>query len=259
MEKYLLPSNKFFICLQLLSAVALVYAIIMQSSYEWWLLSAFGYFLITCVGVTVTFHRLLAHKSYKLWKPLEYLFSFFGNLGCTGSSIGWTFVHRTHHRYTDKPGDPHSPVIFGALGAMRGDYSAEFNKWMVKDLVVDPVHKFMHMYYVPMILSVIILTWLIDPALMVHLFFIPVLLNTLASRMSNWIDHSKMFGTKPADWDKDESHNVWWWSLLTFGEGWHNNHHARPGDYRIGRTWWQFDPGRYVIESLIFSGLASRT
>jgi stearoyl-CoA desaturase (delta-9 desaturase) len=55
---------------------------------------------------------------------------------------------------------------------------------------------------------------------------------------------------------KDSSHNVWWWSYLTFGEGWHNNHHARPGDYRIGKEWWQFDPGKYVINTLMMFRLA---
>lgn len=255
MRKLILPSNSFFIGVQITSLFAFLYAIYAQAGIQYWLLSFFGYFLVTCLGITVTFHRLLAHKSYKLSKPIEYLFSLFGNLGCTGSSIGWTFVHRTHHRYTDKNGDPHSPVTLGALGAIKGDYTAEFNKWLVRDIASDKVHKFMHMYYVPIVLSVPVLLALIDPLLSIHLFFIPVLMNTFASRMSNWIDHAP-FGSKPKNWNKDQSHNVWWWSYITFGEGWHNNHHQKPGDYRIGREWWQFDPGKYVIQLLMNLNLA---
>jgi stearoyl-CoA desaturase (delta-9 desaturase) len=65
--------------------------------------------------------------------------------------------------------------------------------------------------------------------------------------MSNWIDHDPKFGVK-AGKGNDASHNVWWWALLTFGEGWHNNHHLHPGDYRIGRKWWEIDLGAYVIK-----------
>lgn len=259
MQRYLLPSNTFFIAIQLVSAMAFVYALAHQSGIELWLLSLCGYFLITCLGITVTFHRLLAHRAYKLAKPLEYLFSLFGNLGCTGSSLGWTFVHRRHHRYADKPGDPHSPKILGPIGAIIGDYSAEFNKWDVKDIVTDPFHRFMHRYYTAIVLAVPILLSLIDPIYAIHLFFIPVFFNTIASRMSNWIDHASLFGSHKRSYTKDSSHNVWWWSYVTFGEGWHNNHHGDPGNYRIGKKWWQFDPGKYVINTLMLLRLAHQT
>lgn len=241
--------------MQIISALVILYSILNPQSLEYWLLSLLGYFLITCLGITVTFHRLLAHKSYKLWKPLEYIFSYFGNVGCTGSSIGWVFVHRTHHRYADKDGDPHSPVTLGPLGAFIGDYTAKFNKWNVKDIINDPVHRFMHEYYILVILITMAILYLINPILLIYLFFIPVFLNTMASRLSNWIDHSNLFGTKPYN-TKDHAHNVWWWSWLTFGEGWHNNHHQFPGDYRIGKKWYQFDPGKYVIQILMFLRIA---
>jgi stearoyl-CoA desaturase (delta-9 desaturase) len=83
-------------------------------------------------------------------------------------------------------------------------------------------------------------------------------MNTIASRFSNWIDHTSLFGYKEVDNNYDQSHNVWWWSYLTFGEGWHNNHHLYPGDYRIGRKWYQFDPGKYVINLLMLTGLAKQ-
>ena len=250
------PREWFFIVMQLIASFAFVWAIFNSAGFEYWLLSLFGYFLITCLGITVTFHRLLTHRSYKLVKPLERLFSFFGNVGCTGSSVGWVFVHRTHHTFADKEGDPHSPVVLGPTGAIIGNYGGPFNKWSVKDIISDPVQRFMHEYYILMILSILVVLFLINPLLAVYLYLIPVFFNTIASRFSNWIDHDPIFGVRSIN-TKDASHNVWWWSYLTFGEGWHNNHHARPGDYRIGSEWWQFDPGKYVINTLMFFKLAS--
>jgi fatty-acid desaturase len=109
----------------------------------------------------------------------------------------------------------------------------------------------------PIVLLVVAVLVAIDPIIAVFLYIIPVFFNTMASRLSNWIDHSPMFGTRVATDHRDQSHNVWWWSYLTFGEGWHYNHHTTPGSWKIGKEWWQFDPGRYVIQILIFLGLAS--
>lgn len=257
MKQLFYPREWFFIFMQLLGAAAFVYAIFNSAGAEYWLLSILGYTLITCMGITVTFHRLLTHRSYKLWKPLEYLFSFFGNIGCTGSSVGWVFVHRMHHTHADKPGDPHSPVTLGPIGAIIGDYSSKFNKWAVRDIINDPVHRFMHEWYIAMVLIVGLIAYAVSFEILVYLFLIPVFFNTIASRFSNWIDHDPIFGVRdPSRKYNDQSHNVWWWSYLTFGEGWHNNHHLHPGDYRIGRKWYQFDPGRYFIELLMILGLA---
>jgi stearoyl-CoA desaturase (delta-9 desaturase) len=256
MKSLFYPRNWFFVVMQIMAALVTLWAIANPEPIGYWLLSLFGYFLITCLGITVTFHRLLAHKSYKLSKPVEYLFSYFGNIGCTGSSVGWVFVHRTHHLHTDREGDPHSPVTLGPLGAFIGNYTAKFNKWTVKDIINDPVHRFMHEYYILVILGTIAILYLINPLLLIYLFFIPVFLNTMASRLSNWIDHTLIFGKRIYD-TKDQSHNVWWWSWPTFGEGWHNNHHRYPGDYRIGRKWYEFDPGKYIINFLIITKLAS--
>jgi stearoyl-CoA desaturase (delta-9 desaturase) len=259
MKSLFYPREWFFVAMQVIAAIATLYAIMNPAPIGYWALALFGYFLITCLGVTVTFHRLLTHKSYKLWKPVEYLYSYFGNMGCTGSSVGWVFVHRAHHVYADKPGDPHSPVTLGPVGAFIGNYSGPFNKWMVKDIINDPVHRFMHEWYIAIVLATVGILYAINPLLAVYLFLIPVLMNTLASRLSNWIDHDPRLGKKATEGkDNDASHNVWWWSYITFGEGWHNNHHRYPGDYRIGRKWYEFDPGKYVINLMMLLGLAHK-
>lgn len=257
MKKYLFPRQWFFVVVQVISALVFLWAIF-NSTVSDWLISLLGYFLITCLGITITFHRLLAHRSFNLAKPLEYIFSYFGNIGCTGSSVGWVFVHRQHHKHTDQIGDPHSPVLLGPVGAFIGDYSGQFNKWSVKDVINNPVHRFMHEYYIAIVLGTLLMLLLIDINLAIHLMLIPIFFNTMASRLSNWIDHDSRFGTRCSTYSKDQSHNVWWWSMLTFGEGWHNNHHAFPGSWKIGISWWQFDPGKYVIQILMLLGLAKQ-
>lgn len=257
MKEYLRPREWVFVVLQVLAGCVTVWALLNPVSMQYWMLSLFGYFLITCLGIAVTFHRLLTHKSYTLWKPLEYLFSYFANIGCTGSSIGWVYVHKLHHRHSDKPGDPHSPVILGQVGAVLGRYGGGFNKWLVRDLIGDPVHRFMHEYYFGLVILTLLVLMAIDPMLAIYLYIIPVFMNTAASRLSNWINHSTKFGTKDIK-NNDQSQNIWWWAFLTFGEGWHNNHHVYPGDYNLGRRWWQFDMGRYVIEFLFATHLAQK-
>ena len=250
------PNERYLVLLQLISFIVFLRALFQSYSAGWWVLAGFGYFLIFCLGITVTFHRLMAHQSYVLWKPLEYLFSFFANLGCTGSSVGWIFVHRAHHRYSDKPGDPHSPIVHGRIGAMIGQYGQGFDKWLVRDIIADPVHLFYHNYHLIILTTVPLLLFLIKPELFIFIFAVPVFLNTMASRMSNWIDHEPMFGVRKNE-SQDYSHNVWWWSLLTFGEGWHNNHHAFPWNYQFGLKWYEIDIGKYVIQLLHFFGLVA--
>jgi stearoyl-CoA desaturase (delta-9 desaturase) len=141
------------------------------------------------------------------------------------------------------------------VGAFIGDYTANFNKWLVKDIINDPIHRFMHEYYIVIVLGTMMILYMISPIVLLYGLLIPIFLNTMASRMSNWVDHCSKFGTR--DYNiKDHSHNVWWWAILTFGEGWHNNHHADPGSFKIGKKWYQFDVGRYVIELLILTRLA---
>ncbi len=243
------PQEVYLVFWQLVGLGSLVWAIYQGFELKWWLLAIFGYFCFFGLGITVTFHRLMAHRSYRIVRPLEFLFALFANLGCTGSSVGWVFVHRMHHRYSDKKGDPHSPVVLGKVGAIVGQYGSGFDKWCVRDLVRDPMHRFFHDYYNIIITAVPLALALLGAEYFLFAFAIPVFLNTAASRLSNWVDHEPKFGSRPYS-SADMSHNVWWWSLLTFGEGWHNNHHAFPSDYRFGRQWYQVDIGKYVIELL---------
>jgi stearoyl-CoA desaturase (delta-9 desaturase) len=254
-KNLLRPKEGFLVFLQLLALCTTVFALFTDHNLSHWAVAALGYTALFGIGITVTFHRLLAHRSYGLARPLEYLFSLFANLGCTGSSVGWVFVHRAHHAYTDKEGDPHSPVVYGPWGAITGQYGGAFDKWLVRDIINDPVHRFFHDYHHALLVALPVLaTLLFGSTGFIFAWAVPVFLNTAVSRLSNWIDHEPAFGKKTFQTD-DAAHNVWWWSLVSFGEGWHNNHHARPGSYRFG-IGSQFDPGKYFINALKAVGLA---
>ncbi len=252
---FLRPKEAFLVFLQLVALCVTLFALVTDHNPWHWLIGLLGYSAIFGLGITVTYHRLMAHRSYGIIKPLEYLFALFANLGCTGSSVGWVFVHRAHHAFTDKEGDPHSPIVYGPFGAITGQYGGKFDKWLVRDVINDPVHRFYHDYHHALLVAFPLALWLLFGSTgFIFGWAVPVFLNTFVSRMSNWIDHEPAFGVKTTP-TEDYAHNVWWWSLVSFGEGWHNNHHAFPANYRFG--WgWQFDPGKYVINALKFVGLA---
>lgn len=256
MVKIFRPKESILVFIQVLTFFAFVWAVLNSHDGSLWAASFFIWFLITCLGITVTFHRLLAHRAYRVALPIEIVFSLFANLGCTGSSLGWVYIHRKHHRFSDLPGDPHSPKTLGFLGSIIGDYKLETAYlWSIRDIIKKPVHKFFHNYHLLLILVLALALYFISFKALVHFYLIPVFFNVIVSRFSNWIDHSKMFGHINYK-TSDCSRNVWWWAIISFGEGWHNNHHADPRNYRIGKKLIEFDPGRYVIKLLILTGLA---
>ena len=137
----------YFPYIQAVSTATLIYMLFQAVPFQWWLLSIAMYFLTGCLGITITFHRFLTHKSFKFrYKWMEYLFSFFGAIGGTGSSIGWVAVHNEHHKNADQPGDPHAPHN-GFWNVIIPKYDFDMNKWAVRNLITDKFHLVLHNYY----------------------------------------------------------------------------------------------------------------
>ncbi|MFA5490564.1 MAG: acyl-CoA desaturase [Candidimonas sp.] len=212
---------------------------------ELWILALIMYFCMSCLGITVTFHRKLAHNSYQCPEWLTKLFTIFGCLGGTGSSIGWVAVHRTHHRCSDKDGDPHSPNTGSIWGLFISRYEFEFNKWVVRDLISDPFHKFLHDWYFVILLSPILILALIDYKLAIFGLTIPMFGTMLVSSLSVWLGHTH--GYRVAE-TNDKSVNNWFHALIAHGDGWHNYHHANPGNPKFGSKWWEFDLSYQIIK-----------
>lgn len=230
--------------LQLLSTVVTLMLLYIGFSWQWWALSVFVYYLTGCVGITITFHRYLTHRSFKMPKWCEYLFSFFGAIGGTGSTIGWMAVHNAHHKYSDLPGDPHNPHLIGPK-MLLSKYEYDFKVLHSKNLIRDKFHIFLHQYYYLILAIWALILFTIDYRLGLFGFVVPVFLQIWTSNISNYANH--MWGYRNYPEMQDTSKNTWWVSMITWGEGWHNNHHAEPWTYTFQRKWWEFDISAYTI------------
>jgi stearoyl-CoA desaturase (delta-9 desaturase) len=213
------------------------------------------------VGIGMGYHRLLTHRGFKTPKWMEYLLTVCATLTMEGGPIFWVAIHRMHHQNTDKAGDPHSPVDGGfwshmgwlVTGQTMHNDSAELLPF-VPDLRKDSFHMWIsRWHWTPVVaLGVILLIVGGWPFLLWGIF-----LRTVIGLHSTWLVNSAthMWGSRRFA-THDTSRNSFWVALLTFGEGWHNNHHAHPQSSRHGLAWYEFDPNWYGISALRIVGLA---
>lgn len=214
----------------------------------------FGYFLYACLGIIVTFHRNLSHRSYRTNKWLERFFSFLGCMANTGSSIVWVAIHINHHLKSDKPGDPHSPKHIG-LKMFSLNYEHVYDKSVkiqMRDLIRDPYHQFLHRYYFLLLIGWSTLLYLVGGLyLMVFFHWFPAVLTGFFSNVVNYIGHKpNWFGSYRNYNLNDQSSNNWFWALFTWGESWHNNHHRFPRSHMSGHKWWEIDISGLIIKSI---------
>jgi stearoyl-CoA desaturase (delta-9 desaturase) len=212
-------------------------------------------------GIGMGYHRLHTHRGYKVPKPLEYFLAICGTLALEGGPIFWVAVHRIHHQRSDQPGDPHSPhdggwwahvlwMIFGDGLHNKTDVLGKY----APDLYRDPFYRLLNTWHwVPLTLSGFILlaiggwTWVLWGV------FARVTLGLHFTWLVNSATH--MWGSRRFH-TRDESRNLWWVALLTFGEGWHNNHHAYPTSARHGLAWFELDVTWLQIRLLEKLGIA---
>ncbi|HKO60084.1 MAG TPA: fatty acid desaturase [Pyrinomonadaceae bacterium] len=213
------------------------------------------------LGVGMGFHRLLTHRGYKTPKAVEYFLTFCGLLSLEGGAINWVVTHRIHHANTDSHGDPHTPrdgAWWAHIGwILRGTGQQHEDHVMQRyapDLMKDPVHVWMNrLYFVPLVLSGVVLLALGGWSM----FFVGTFLRVTVGLHATWLVNSAthMWGKRRFE-TTDDSKNSWWVALLTFGEGWHNNHHAHPRAAKHGLRWYEIDVNWYGIRALKFLGLA---
>jgi stearoyl-CoA desaturase (delta-9 desaturase) len=225
------------------------------------LAAAVLYWAAGMLGIGMGYHRLLTHRGYKTPKWIEYFLTLCGTLALEGGPIFWVATHRIHHQYSDKEGDPHTPregTYWAHMGwifsgpAMHHD--TQVLKRYVPDLSKDPVH-------------VWLTTWHWVPQVIVGLMLLafgglPYVLwgtafRTVAGLHATWLVNSAthLWGSRRFQ-TRDDSTNNWWVAMLTWGEGWHNNHHAHPVSARHGLAWYEIDLNYYGIKTLEFVGLA---
>ena len=229
--------------------------------------SAFWVFLwlqlVTAMGVTLCFHRLLAHRSFQLPKWLEYVLTVCGSLALQGGAIKWVATHRVHHAFSDRPQDPHSPTrgfwwahmlwLFAYDEVL--DLPIKYQRY-VPDLVRDPVHRFLHKTHVlqTFLLGGLLYAWGGLPFLVWGLF-----LRTAFVYHGTWLVNSAahLWGYQSFRTNEGSTNN-WWVALISYGEGWHNNHHAFLHSAAHGLRWWEFDATYAMIRLLGWMKLATR-
>ncbi|HLM56395.1 MAG TPA: fatty acid desaturase, partial [Pyrinomonadaceae bacterium] len=213
------------------------------------------------LGIGMGFHRLLTHRGYKTPKAVEYFLTVCGTLALEGGAIDWVVTHRIHHAHTDAPGDPHTPREgrwWAHMGwILRGTAQQHGREVMMRyapDMMRDRFHVLLNrLYWVPLVVvGVGLLAFGGWPFLMWGIFF-RVTFGLHATWLVNSATH--LWGSRRFE-TTDDSTNLWWVALITFGEGWHNNHHAHPTAARHGLTWYEVDLNWYGIRALQALGLA---
>lgn len=216
--------------------------------FVWWLSGGFG--------IGVGYHRLLTHRGFKVPKWLEYVLTFCGTLALESGPIQWVATHRIHHAFTEVPGrDPHTPrdgTYWAHIGwIFRGTAQTqpqEVLKRYVPDLLKDPVHVFLSKwYFVPNILLGIGCYFYGGWPLVLWAVFLRVTLGLHFTWLVNSATH--LWGTRRFV-TRDDSTNNFLIALVSFGEGWHNNHHAHPRAAKHGLRWYEIDFNWYTISIL---------
>jgi fatty-acid desaturase len=207
------------------------------------------------IGVTLGYHRTLTHRSLRLRWGLEYVVATIGTLAMQGAPIEWVATHRVHHAHSDHEGDPHT-VRRGVTWAhvrwllVKNAYvpSPEERARHCPDLVSDPYYRALSFMSVPL-----------QAALAVGLFVIGgwswviwgIFVRLVFTYHTTWFVNSASHWSGYRTFETgDRSTNSWWVALLSYGEGWHNNHHAFPFSARHGLAWFEFDVTWWHIKIL---------
>ena len=197
-------------------------------------------------GISLGYHRLHTHRGFKTSKAFEYFLAICGTLTLEGGPIFWVATHRKHHQHSDQDGDPHSPREGGFWAHMGwilfGDTHHNNTELMGKyapDLGRDQFYRWLNTYHwVPLTTLGLILLAVGGWSMVLWGIFLRVVVGLHGTWLVNSATH--MWGTRRFE-TRDDSRNSWWVALLTFGEGWHNNHHAHPVSARHGLAWYEFD------------------
>jgi stearoyl-CoA desaturase (delta-9 desaturase) len=236
-------------------------AALFMFSWRVFAVTVFLYWMTIGLGISMGYHRLHTHRSYRVPRFLEYFFAVCGSLTLEGGPIFWVATHRLHHQKSDQPGDPHSPrdgawwshVGWILLGETNHNNTRVLSKY-APDLAKDPFYVWLNNYHWVPLAILGVLLYAIGG---LPLFLWAGCLRVVVGLHSTWLVNSAthLWGRRRFD-TRDDSRNSWWVALLTFGEGWHNNHHAHPTSARHGLAWYELDHSWILISVLKFFGIA---
>jgi len=254
-------SNTFGIVLMHLGCIAAPF------TFSWANLGVAGFLWWACggLGVCLCYHRLLTHRSFKTPKVVEYFLTILGTLNWQGGPIQWVGTHRIHHKHSDGEHDPHSPQHgfnwSHILWAFLKDPPGQNPRDAAKDLQRDPVHVWIDKHHgLPQVVLAVILFLVGHYAMGGNgwgLVVWGVCVRTVFTFHATWFVNSAAHTWGYRNYDtNDDSRNNWWVAILSFGEGWHNNHHAAQRAAAHGRRWFEVDLTYITIKVMSWMGLA---
>jgi len=217
------------------------------------------------LSITAGYHRLWSHRTYNAHWTMRLFFMLFGAMSMQNSILIWASQHRSHHRFVDDVDkDPYSAkrgFWFSHMGWILRDYPSGKNDFSnARDLERDPMVMFQHRYYLPLTLFMniafpLMLGWAVGD--MWGVFLLAGLLRLVINHHCTWFINSlaHMWGSQPYT-DENSARDNGALAFLTFGEGYHNFHHIFQNDYRNGIYWWQWDPTKWLINTMSALGLA---
>ncbi|MEY4590912.1 MAG: hypothetical protein RL497_2988 [Pseudomonadota bacterium] len=223
---------------------------------NWFVLLIISHTMVIGFGITLGFHRLLSHRSYSAPKWLVRLLALLGTLALQGGVLSWCAAHRSHHAHTDQRGDPHSiakgrwwsHLAWAVHKGPNGFRYKQFDK-LVHDLHCDPALVFLEKNLLN-ITAILFVVTLLCFGWEVALFIFP--LRIVFGWHTTFFVNSLAHDVELARSGQPSAKNVFWISLLTFGEGFHKNHHASPGRPNFSRQWNQPDFGYWILIILFY-------
>ena len=224
----------------------------------------FLHWLFGSIGICLGFHRILSHRSLQVPKWLEYIIAIIGAMAIQGGPIFWVAGHRLHHAHTeDEDKDPYSAKrgfwwshMLWMFYPRPEFFDYEMYKKYAPDLVRQPFYRWLNRYFIFLQIPLAVLLYALGGWSFV---IYGVVLRAVLLWHSTWLINSATHirGYRTFDCN-DNSRNLWWAAILTYGEGWHNNHHAHPNVAKAGLRWWEIDMTWWAIKVLKTLGLAKK-
>ncbi|MCT7960946.1 fatty acid desaturase [Laspinema sp. D1] len=224
----------------------------------------FLHWFLGSIGICLGYHRLLSHRSFQVPKWLEYTIALVGASALQGGPIFWTAGHRLHHAYTeDEIKDPYSARkgfwwshLLWMIYPRPEFFNKELYNRFAPDLARDPFYCWLDRYSLLMQVPLAVVLYLLGGwPFIVYGVFVRIVLLWHSTWLINSVTHLWGYKTFPT---QDNSRNLWWAAIFTYGEGWHNNHHAYPNVAKAGWRWWELDMTWWAIWLLKTVGLAKK-
>jgi len=256
-----------------ITAIGLMHAVALLAVLPWFFswsgLILFGVlaWFTGSIGITLCYHRLLTHRSFKTPRWFEYVLTTIGTLNWQGGPITWVGTHRLHHKHSDDDLDPHSPkhgftwahILWTLHNKLEGIHGRDAAKDLQRDKGLAWLDKY---FYIPQFalafamfgVGYLVGGWQLGLSWLVW----GVAVRTVVVFHTTWFVNSAShtWGYQNYKDTGEESTNLWWVALLSFGEGWHNNHHAHPRSAAHGLRWFEIDMTYWLIRALSWVGLA---